>query len=272
MSGDSSSFRREAVQARNTVKYAEHFFRRIPVVAPMYETDSSDLLPIPKKNGYLGVMMAESSAVRVQAKPEQTNTFEPTVRPAIQFRGRLAIAELEDEDVSLADQEATEVDDLETELDLEENGEAEATETETEIKTDFTPATSAHGYHEIPVVHPGGRGPLNRYTKTQLNHLEPLSNPDGIIGEQRAHIVDRNPRDHTLVVRAPLSDSRISTPFIVAVTGVMALVMAVGLVGIHTTVTVDANSLTQVYTFTLGDFVQLVRKQITALIVHSFLR
>jgi hypothetical protein len=278
MSGDSSSFGREGVQARNAAKYAEHFFRRVPVVTPIYETDSGDLLPTPKKIGSLGVTMADASAVHIHAKPERIIKYEPTERPAIQFRGRLTIADLSDEEVPVeaaVDEEAATDRVQETEADA---AEPVAVKTEVVAEADVESAakaaaevaTSAHGHHEIPIAHLGGRGPLHKYTKAQLANLEPLSNPDGIIGEQRARIVDRNPRDRTLVVSAPLADSRTLSPFVVVVMGVIALVISVGLVGMHTTVTADANSLAEVYVFTFGSFVELVREQIAALLVHSF--
>jgi hypothetical protein len=241
----------------------------------MYETDGSELVPTPKKIGSLGVTMADAAIVRIEAKPEQTTKYEPTIRPSIQFRGRLEIADLTDEEVLVEDVPANEgvvVAEFETSALAESAatpGEVEdgsVVETSAPLKS----ATSAHGHHEIPITHLGGRGPLHKYTKAQLTQLEPLSNPDGIIGEQRARIVDRNPRDGTLVVSAPLSDSRIISPYVVVVMGVFALVIAVGLVGMHTTVTADADSLAEVYTFTLGNFVELVRQHITALIVHSF--
>jgi hypothetical protein len=279
MSGDSRSFSRERERVAEA-KYSQHFFRRVPIVTQSYEPDAHDLVPAPKKIGSLDVAMADAASVHVHAKKEPAVTYEPTVRPTIQFRGRLAIADVEDEvaadEVADGVGEAGGVDDRVPKvavIDTDPNETNEVSKNVAVAPKDSEPKPEApprsHG-HEVPIIHKKGRGPLHAYTETQLKHLEPLTNPDGIIGEQRARIVNRNPRNPTLVVSAPITDSRIASPFVIAVVGVCGLAVAFFIVGVHSTVVADADSLAEVYTFTFAHIVELVRTHITALLVHSF--
>ncbi len=277
MSGSSSSFSREELHARNTTKYAQNFFRRVPMAKLTYEADAAPLVPAPKKIGKVEVGLADAENVRIKSVRESVAHYSPTERPTIQFRGRLSIAAVEDEVVeeSVTD-EASPTEVTATVLDIpttaEADVEADAVDPTVVSETQIPEAKKIvkRAGNQIPIVHKKGRGPLHSYTKAQLAHMEPLENPDGIIGEQRDRIVDRNPRDRTLVVSAPMADTRVISPFFIVVTGIVALVISIGVVGMHSTVTADAHSLAEVYTFTLGGIIDVVREHIAALLVHSF--
>ncbi len=248
-----------------SAKYTEHFFRRVPITKPSYETDGGDLLPQPKKIGRVEVAMAEAETLKVQSHDRATATYEATELPIIQFKGKLAIAEVPDEEVV----ETNEVENVQVPSAAAEEVAVPEDEAIEEVQHQVV---TEKGLYHIPVVHQKGRKTLNAYTKRQREMLTPLSNPDGIIGMQRERITDRNPRQATIKVEARLVDMRpIISPWVVVVSGMAALVISVGLMSLTSSVAVTAETTGQAYTLTpFAALLDLIKTQLTALLVHSF--
>jgi hypothetical protein len=266
MGQETRSFDRGVVGG-TSAKYAEHFYRRVPITKPSYETDGGDLLPKPKKIGRVAVAMAEAETLTVTSHDRETATYAATELPTIQFKGKLAIAEVPDEDVVEA--EAIEPSpSLSTPNAAEDTQGARTNETAAPVEQ----AVVEKGVHHIPVVHRKGRKTLHAYTNRQQATLTPLYNPDGIIGMQRARITDRNPRQTTIKVDARLVDARpIISPWVVVVSGMAALLIAVGLMSVTSSVAVTADSTGQTYGLTpLVTLLNLIKTELTALLVHSF--
>ncbi len=255
-----------------SAKYAEHFYRRIPITKASYETDAGDLLPKPKKIGRVAVGLAEAEKVRIASSDGGTARYEATPLPVIQFRGKLSIGEVPDVPVEAVAENA-----VVPEASVAEAAKPAATkEADAEVAalTDdaVAPGKDAHGVYHIPVVHKKGRKTLNAYTKHEKETLVPLSNPDGIIGMQRERITDRNPRGTTIKVDARMVDSRsLVSPWVIVVSGLTASIIAVGLVSVTNSVAVTADASGETYSLTpLVELVNLIKMQLTALLVHSF--
>lgn len=267
MAGETRSFVRVGGGSASA-KYAEHFYRRIPITKASYETDGGDLLPKPKKIGRVEVGMAEAEKVRIASHDRGTARYEATPLPIIQFRGKLAVGEVPDGEVEVVPETVSvPAEALVEEVALPEETLPVIANTDAEIAEPTEP-----GVHRIPVVHKKGRKTLNAYTKREKETLVPLSNPDGIIGMQRERIADRNPRGTTIKVDARLVDNRsIISPWVIVVSGMTALVIAVGLMSLTNSVAVTAEATGQTYGLTpLAELVQLIKMQLTALLVHSF--
>ncbi len=269
MSGEARVFSREQTKAHNQAKYSQHFFRRVPVVTQTYEVDTGDLLPQPKKIGRVNVALADAEQVKVKTEGSKTTSYEAEPRPEIIFKGKLAIADITDESDSESKGKPAEQ--------MPEGGEVATAAVETSpsaqlvVQSEDESTTESDGTFHLPVVHKHGRGHLHTYSKNEQTELLPLSNPDGIIGMQRERIVDRNPRATTLKVDAPLLDTRATaSPFLVAVAGLAALVITVGLVGMYGKVSFDGTVFLENYGFAVQELIAIIKDHVTALIVHSF--
>lgn len=265
MSGEARVFSREQTAAHDQAKYSQHFFRRVPIVTQTYETDTNDLLPQPKKVGRVDVGLADAEQIKIKTEGPKHVTYEAEPRAEIIFKGTLAIADITDEP-ELADETAEEA--------VEEEGvtatAAESLLAQLTVNGEDASTEDDSTFH-LPVAHKHGRGHLHTYSKKEQAQLEPLSNPDGIIGMQRNRIVDRNPRGTTLKVDAPMLDTRATaSPFVVAVAGLSAIVITIGLVGMYGKVSSDGGVFLEQYGFTIQELVAAMKGHITALIVHSF--
>lgn len=261
MSGEARVFSREQTAAHNRAKYSQHFFRRVPIVTQTYEADMNDLLPQPKKVGRVDVGLADAEQIKIKTEGPKHVTYEAEPRPEILFKGTLAIADITDEPEAA---EGT----IEEEVVA-----ASATESPSAqlVVNGEEMSTEDNNIFHLPVTHKHGRGHLHTYSKKEQAQLEPLSNPDGIIGMQRTRIVDRNPRGTTLKVDAPMLDTRATaSPFVVAVAGLSAIVITIGLVGMYGKVSSDGGVFLEQYGFTIQELVAAMKSHITALIVHSF--
>lgn len=278
-------FVRSSEQPPRSAKYGEHFFRRVEKPAPAYEPDVAPLVPETKKIGRLAVGLADAERVAVARGTEGVRRYEATERPTLRFRGKLTVspaeetaAEVEEEAVPPQSEAPEAVRGIRALLASREAAKNEVlpatasagTEAEAEVGTPAEREASAEPT-VLTVAHHKGRGPLHTYTKAERANREPLVNPDGIIGMQRARITDRNPRDATLKVAAPVVDTRTSvSPIAIVVAGVFGLMAAFLVSGLYTSVEVSDSGVAEAYGLTFKTLIESVRGQFTALIVHSF--
>ncbi len=263
-------FVRTSTQPPRSAKYGEHFFSRVQKPTPVYESDVAPLAPEPKKVGRVSIGLADAEQVRIARGSTEVRRFAATERPVVRFRGKLTIGQVEDE-VS------------ETEVVTEASAESaepvsfrEKVLRVREEVLEAEPSSSNRQAHptgptELDVTHQKGRGPLHEYSEKERARLEPLSNPDGVIGMQRSRITDRNPRASTLKVQATI-DERYTpvSPWIIAVSGVFGLAAALLVSGLYTSVEVSGGGVAEAYGVTFASLLQMVRDQFAALIVHSF--
>ncbi len=251
---------------KNTAKYGEHFYRRVPMSHQSYETDEAELVPVPKKPVSLSVGLAGAKSVSVRATKKEVLKFEATELPEIRFSGSIAVTDvLEEVEPEVIEETArvAVVHETKAVVETADNEDVETAEADPE-----TVPVREDGVTMIPITHKKGRAPLHTYTKTEQKRMVPLYNPDGIIGMEREDIEVRNPRAATLRMSTATTTHN-WVPVIIGVSTVAALMSAFVLLGTTQSISSDG-VVSSGYTFNLESIISLIQAYLTALIVHSF--